>query len=59
MKIIIVGAGEVGTHLALQIAKEHIDITLMDENPDRLEDLEANYDMLTVGLPTSIQDLKM
>ena len=59
MKIIIVGAGEVGTHLAKLLAKEHINITLMDENPDRLEDLETNYDMLTkVGLPTSIQDLK-
>lgn len=59
MKIIIVGAGEVGTHLAKLLAKEHINITLMDENPDRLEDLEANYDMLTrEGLPTSIQDLQ-
>ena len=33
MKIIIVGAGEVGTHLAKLLAKEHINITLMDENP--------------------------
>jgi len=59
MKIIIVGAGEVGTHLAKLLAKEHIDITLMDENPDRLRDLDANYDLMTrIGSPTSINDLK-
>lgn len=59
MKIIIAGAGEVGTHLAKLLAKEHIDITLMDEDPSRLKDLEANYDLMTRdGLPTSINDLK-
>jgi trk system potassium uptake protein TrkA len=59
MKIVIVGAGEVGTHLAKLLAKEHIDITLMDENPDRLKDLDANYDLMTKqGLPTSINDLR-
>ena len=59
MRIIIVGAGEVGTHLAKLLAKEHIDITLMDENPERLHDLDANYDLMTrQGLPTSINDLR-
>ncbi len=59
MKIIIVGAGEVGTHLAKLLAKEHIDITLMDKDPDKLADLQDNYDMLTkVGLPSSIADLQ-
>lgn len=59
MKIIIVGAGEVGTHLAKLLAKEHIDITLMDANPEKLVGLEDNYDMLTKeGNPTSIQDLE-
>jgi trk system potassium uptake protein TrkA len=59
MKIVIVGAGEVGTHLAKLLAKEHIDITLMDEDPERLRDLDANYDLLTrIGLPNSIKDLR-
>lgn len=59
MRIVIVGAGEVGTHLAKLLAKEHINITLMDEEPSKLKDLDANYDMLTrVGSPTSIIDLK-
>lgn len=59
MKIIIVGAGEVGTHLAKLLARENIDITLMDEDQNKLKDLESNYDLLTYeGLPTSINDLK-
>ncbi len=59
MKIIIVGAGEGGTHLAKLLAKEHINITLMDEDSNKLTDLEDNYDMLTkIGSPTSIQDLE-
>ncbi|MBQ8099862.1 MAG: Trk system potassium transporter TrkA [Paludibacteraceae bacterium] len=59
MRIIIAGAGEVGTHLAKLLTREQMDISLMDENPDRLRDLDANYDMLTrVGSPTSLHDLK-
>ncbi|MBR1929428.1 MAG: Trk system potassium transporter TrkA [Paludibacteraceae bacterium] len=59
MKIIIVGAGEVGTHLAKLLTRENIDICLMDENRDRLAGLDDNYDMLTrVGSPTSLHDLK-
>lgn len=59
MRIIIVGAGEVGTHLAKLLAKEHINITLMDEDPYKLKDLDANYDLMTFeGMPTSVNDLK-
>ncbi|MEA4982044.1 MAG: NAD-binding protein, partial [Paludibacter sp.] len=59
MRIIIVGAGEVGTHLAKLLAKEHINITLMDEDPSRLKDLDANYDLMTKeGMPTSVNDLR-
>lgn len=32
MKIIIAGAGAVGTHLAKLLSREHHDITLMDES---------------------------
>ena len=59
MKICIVGAGEVGTHLAQLLARENIDIVLLDESPERLKDIAANYDLLTyIGSPTSIKDLK-
>lgn len=59
MRIIIVGAGAVGTHLAKLLSRENMGICLMDENPERLGDLSANYDMLTqVGSPTSLRDLR-
>jgi trk system potassium uptake protein TrkA len=58
MKIIIAGAGEVGTHLAKLMAREHISIVLMDEDSSKLRDLESSYDLLTLeASPTSINDL--
>ncbi|MCI5680698.1 MAG: Trk system potassium transporter TrkA [Paludibacteraceae bacterium] len=59
MRVIIAGAGEVGTHLAKLLSEEDMEISLMDESRERLGLLEANYDMLTkVGSPTSIHDLQ-
>ena len=59
MKIIIAGAGAVGTHLAKLLSKEHHDITLMDETPEKLEDLSSNFDILTLPLsPSSISALR-
>ncbi len=59
MKIIIAGAGEVGTHLAKMLANESQDIILIDENEEKLRPLESNYDLMTIkGSPTSLKDLK-
>ena len=59
MRIVIAGAGEVGTHLAKLLSREDMEISLLDEDPERLGDLSANYDMLTrAGNPTSIRDLR-
>ena len=59
MKVIIAGAGEVGTHLAKLLARENFDILLLDEDPVKLKDLESSYDLLTyAGSPTSINVLK-
>ena len=59
MRIVITGAGEVGTHLAKLLSREDMEISLLDERQERLGDLSANYDMLTkVGNPTSIRDLR-
>ena len=59
MKIIIGGAGAVGTHLSKLLSKDHQDCVLIDENIDRLSGLESRYDLMTLhGSPTSIQTLK-
>ena len=59
MKIVIAGAGEVGSHLAKLLSNEEQDITLIDENAERLADLDANYNLMTVpGSPTSFVSLR-
>lgn len=60
MKIIIGGAGEVGTHLAELLSSEKQDIILMDEDESKLSKMDSNFDLMTVcASPTSIQALKM
>ena len=59
MKIVIAGAGAVGTHLAKLLSRERHDITVIDENPDRLTDLANNYDVMTKSIsPISIEGLR-
>ena len=59
MKIIIAGAGAVGTHLSKLMSKDHQDCVLIDEQAERLAGLEGRYDIMTLhGSPTSIQTLK-
>ena len=57
MKIIIAGAGAVGTHLAKLLSGEKQDIILMDDDEERLGKLGSNFDLLAVN-PTSISGLK-
>ena len=59
MKIIIAGAGRVGTHLAKLFARENHNIIVLDQIPERLNALSVNYDlMVKVMSPTSIAGLK-
>lgn len=53
MKIIIAGAGEVGSHLAKMLSNESNDITVIDSNIQRLEALSTNTDIVTVEGNTS------
>ena len=48
MKIIILGAGQVGGSLALSLAKENHDITLVDTNATVLQDIEDRADLRTI-----------
>lgn len=58
MKILIAGAGAVGTHLAKLLGQENHDITLIDSDKDKLAIIRDNTDILTyVGNCTSLKDL--
>ena len=48
MKIIILGAGQVGSSVANNLASEANDITVVDQNPDLLHELQDRLDLRTV-----------
>ena len=59
MKIVIAGAGEVGSHLAKMLSNESNEITVIDSNSSRLEALRSNADVVTVeGNPSAIHVLQ-
>lgn len=59
MKIIVAGAGAVGTHLAKLLSGEKQDIILMDDDEEKLSKLDSNFDLMTViASPSSIAGLK-
>jgi trk system potassium uptake protein TrkA len=59
MKVVIAGAGEVGTHLASLLSKENHDIILLDDDNSKLERIANQIDLMTVnGAANSIDDLK-
>ncbi len=59
MKIIIAGAGEVGSHLAKMLSHEGSDITVVDDNPDRLAHVTSIADVVPEeGSPSSISVLQ-
>ena len=59
MKIVIAGAGAVGTHLSKLLSTEHHDCVLIDDDENRLGGMDSNYDIMAVNAsPTSIKALK-
>ena len=59
MKIVIAGAGEVGTHLARMLSGQHHDIILLDDNPEKLSQIGDHIDLMTItGSAHSFVDLK-
>ncbi|HEY0720909.1 MAG TPA: Trk system potassium transporter TrkA [Gammaproteobacteria bacterium] len=48
MKIIILGAGQVGSSLAANLVSEDNDITVVDSEPKRLQSLQDRLDLRTV-----------
>lgn len=49
MKVVIAGAGEVGTHLARMLSSEDHDIVLLDDSPEKLNKLSVEVDLMTVA----------
>ena len=59
MKIVIVGAGEVGSHLAKMLRSSANDVTVIDNDNERLQRVTTITDVGAVyGSPTSIEVLK-
>lgn len=59
MKIVIAGAGEVGTHLAKLLSKEGQDVILIDTDEAKLQVVDSNYNLMTLtGRPTAFKVLK-
>lgn len=59
MKIIIAGAGAVGTHLAALLTRENHDIVLLDPDSEKLANATEGLDLMTLSVsPTSISGLK-
>ena len=56
MKIIIEGAGQVGSHLAKMLSSEGSEITVIDNDPERLRALMSTADVATIqGQPSKIE----
>jgi trk system potassium uptake protein TrkA len=59
MRIVIAGAGEVGSHLAEMLSNDNHDIVVIDQDEDLIQKISASLDIMTVnGSPTSIQVLE-
>ena len=58
MKIIVAGAGAVGSHLAKMLSQENHDIVLIDPDEEKLRQVGSTLDVMTrTGSATSINDL--
>lgn len=58
MKITIIGAGQVGTHLAKNLSWQDHDITIIDQNQERIDLISNQFDVLAIlGSGTSASTL--
>jgi trk system potassium uptake protein TrkA len=59
MKIVIAGAGAVGTHLAKMLSHQDHDIILIDSDEEKLREIDSHLDLMTiVGSCSSLKDLR-
>lgn len=48
MRVLVVGAGEVGFHLAKRLSEESHDVVIIESDPDRAEHASQQLDVMTV-----------
>lgn len=59
MKIIIIGAGEVGSHIAQRLSEEKQDVVLIEKNPEKMNYINEHMDIHAIlGSGTSPKILK-
>ena len=59
MRIVVAGAGEVGTHLAKMLGSEEHELVVIDNDVERLKAVRNAFDVLTIeGNANSITHLK-
>lgn len=59
MRIVVAGAGEVGTHLAKMLGSEEHELVVIDTDGNRLKAVSSAFDVLTIeGNANSINHLK-
>ena len=59
MKIVIQGAGEIGSHLAKMLSREANDIAVIDDSPERLASISAIADVVAIeGPPSSLKMMR-
>jgi trk system potassium uptake protein TrkA len=49
VKVVIVGAGEVGFHIASRLALENKDVVVIDSDPEALKRLSESIDVQTIA----------
>ena len=59
MRIVIVGAGKVGSALCCDLSREGHDITLIEQKEDRLQDMMEMYEILGVQGNGAFYDVQM
>lgn len=59
MRIVIAGCGRVGSDLALHLAEDGHDVSIIDERPEKLRALGSTFNGTThVGLPIDVRELR-
>ncbi len=59
MRIIVLGAGEVGQEIAKVLTRESADVVVIDQDPDALKKVSSRMDLMTVqGNGTSLDTLQ-